>query len=172
MLKSCNSVTFQINFFPYFYHYFQKRQKIGNLTFLTTLVSRCLYIFWLCVCLNIRHLLGYLDIMSGCADSLALYIVCLKVLNKIFCIFLLLFPKKTKNREPYFLNNPRIILLYFNGKVGSLQCWTLQKILIISKNASNKSFAWLNFLQKFSNNRYFFLRSAPKWTNFPIPSAL
>ncbi len=35
MLKSRNSATFQIKFFPYFYCYFQKRPKIGNLTFLT-----------------------------------------------------------------------------------------------------------------------------------------
>ncbi len=39
MLKSRNSVTFQIKFFPYFYFNFQKLQKIGNLTFLTTLVE-------------------------------------------------------------------------------------------------------------------------------------
>ncbi len=34
MLKSGNSVTFQIKFFPYFYSYFQKRQKVGEPYFL------------------------------------------------------------------------------------------------------------------------------------------
>ncbi len=40
------------------------------------------------------------------------------------------------------------IMMYWNTKVGSLWGWTLQKILIISKNASNKSHPELNILHK------------------------
>ncbi len=40
------------------------------------------------------------------------------------------------------------IILYWNGKVNSLSGWTLSKLLVISKNYSNKSFWELNFVQK------------------------
>ncbi len=37
--------------------------------------------------------------------------------------------------------------MHWNGKVGSLLEWTLQKIPIISKNSSNKNCSKINFLQ-------------------------
>ncbi len=40
------------------------------------------------------------------------------------------------------------ILLYWNEKVDSLYNWTLRKISITSKNASNENWSELNFLQK------------------------
>ncbi len=38
--------------------------------------------------------------------------------------------------------------MHWNGEVGSLERWMLQKILIILNNGSNKSYSWWNFLQK------------------------
>ncbi len=50
--------------------------------------------------------------------------------------------------EAYLLFTPGVELRVFHGKVGLLSGRTLRKILIISKNALNKSCAELNFLQK------------------------
>ncbi len=40
------------------------------------------------------------------------------------------------------------IVMHWNGKVHSLEGWRQQKIPKISKNASNKNYSELNFLQK------------------------
>ncbi len=49
------------------------------------------------------------------------------------------------------LGAPKIVIFeiqYTNGEIDWFFTWTLQKIPIISKNGSNKSYLELNFLQK------------------------
>ncbi len=55
------------------------------------------------------------------------------------------------------------IKLYKNGKLHSLLGWTLRKILIIPKKASNKSFSASNFGQK-SPRRYMSI-FPPEWSD-------
>ncbi len=60
-------------------------------------------------------------------------------------------------------------IIYWNGKAGSLYCWTLKKILITSKNSSNESCPKLNFLQKAQWKHIFIYPGVELWSFKDVP---